>query len=471
MSRLSIQQLSEQFWAKNISDNDQLIPIESTLYSKGFHVLGLEPPTIDHFDTLLNGYDRKMNYALKQIFKVITNNNVAINEDINASLYQAIKNMIPPDDKYVRQNINELIKGVKTFENYISFLQFYEAQTFKVNIGVYWEQVYFDIMNLTTNKKITYTLGNPDDNFYHLNLDHPYNHNEIVIGNKLLAWWNKTNPHLTENTNIGMRTPVGIIEINNNIDFYNLPAGYTGVANISKHPNLKFFNFTNNLIYVEKIASYDPNAFLVRIKGVGVNEPDLTHEGVSYGNRYEIKWTRASTDFELIKKIYPRGICVFFAWNINPNVQWQGSGMQWDYIAEDRVVKLGLMNGADLWEMGGADDIALQEVHMPPHAHEFGATTSWEPEKTIWTSWAGEHNHKFNVNIGRTQMSWYKWSWADGRPIANDNYTSIEGGHNHSFVVPGHNHWVSGWTTARGSGWGFSVRNKYVKLMAWWRRV
>lgn len=468
-TKLTLKKLSEQIWADNISEN--LIPIENSLYQKGFHILGLEPPTIDHFDTLLNGYDRKMNYALKQIFKVLSNNNVEVKEEINASLYQAIKNMIPTSDKYVQQNIDELIIGEKTFQNYIAFLNIIDGQKYKARIGAYYEQIYFDIINVDWNKKTTYTLGNPDDHFKNLNLDHPSNHNEIVTGNKLLTWWNKINPRLTENTNIGLKQPVGIIEINNNIDFYNLPTGYTGVANISKHPELKSFNFTNNLIYVEKIATFDQNAFLVRIKGIGIGMSDLTHEGVAYGNRYQIKWTRESTDFEIIKKTYPRGICVFFASNINPNVEWQGSGMQWEYIAEDRVVKLGLMNGADLWEMGGADDISLQEVHMPPHTHEFSADTSWEADKTIWTSWGGEHNHKLNVCVTRTEMSWYKWSWADGRPRTGDNYTDIQGGHNHSFVIPGHKHWVSGSTTSRGSGWGFSVRNKYVKLMAWWRKV
>lgn len=466
-SKQTISELSNQIWASSVA---QLHNIETGLYQNGFHSLGLEPPTINHFDTLLNGYDRKMNYALKQIFKVLTNNNVAINEEINASLYQAIQNMIPPDDKYVQQNVNEVIKGVKTFENYISLSQLFEGQTFKVNVGVNWEQVYFDIMNLSTNKKITYTLGNPDANFYNYNLDHPYNHNEIVIGNKLLAWWNKTNPRLTESTNIGLIGVSGIININSNNDFFNLPTGYTGVANISLHPELKNFNFTNGLIYVEKIASADENGFLIRVKGVGNAESDLTHEGVAYGNRYQIKWTRHSTDFELIRKIYPRGICVFFAWNVNPNVEWQGSGMEWEYIAEDRVLRLGLKNGSDTLQWGGEDDISLQEEHMPPHSHYYSTNTSREPDRNLTTTMNGEHNHGVQTSIGRIERSWYKWSWSEGQSVGAPTNTTNSGFHNHSITIPGHAHYISGTTNSRGSGWGFSIRNKYVKLMGWYRK-
>lgn len=469
MSILSIQDLSKQVWAKLIED--KLVNIETGLYDKGFHILGDEPPTINHFDMLFHNYDRKMNYALNQIFNVISTAGLAIDENLSANLYNAIKKMIPPKTNYVQQNVDETIQGKKTFIDSISFIKLINANnTLNANISIQNDNTFKFYLKDNNNNISEYSLGHNDDYFLNEIPSSNNNRKEIVTGGKLHNWWQRNNPLLTERTNVGLQNPVPIINLDSNAMISDLPSGYVGVANVSNHPDLKYFNFSNNLVYIHKIANSNNSNSYVQIRGVGTRDSDMLHEGVSTGNRNVYTWRRESTNYELIKMFYPVGVCIFFAYNINPNNLWAGSGMQWQYISENKVVRLGRADGADLWEYGGNDVIRLQEGHMPRHTHDFGATTSWDNEKTIWTSVNGNHNHGVNVGNGRTQMSWYKWSWADGRANVQQDGTSWAGDHNHSFVVPGHNHYVSGTTTAKGENWDIWVTNPYVKLMGWFRK-
>lgn len=471
MENLSIQDLSNQIWASAITNN--LVPIGSGLYEQGFRLLGDDPPTINHFDTLFHNYDRKMNYALNQIFEVIkSTNGVNIDENRSSTLYTAIKKMIPSKGNYVRQNVDEIILGKKTFIDSLNIQTNIDPNSITYgNIELQKDDTFkFYIKNPSNNIK-EYTLGHSDDNFMYEIPTSSNNIKEIVTGGKLAKWWEKNNPQLTNVTNVGSSSPVPIIRLDSNGAISDLPTGYVGVANVSKHPELKNFNFSNNLIYIEKIANTNGNNAYVRIRGVGTSDSDMSHEGVCTGNRNSYRWKRESTNFELIKMMYPVGICVFFVYNVNPNVAWAGSGMKWQYICENKVVRLGKMDGSDLTEQGGNDFIHLSESQMPWHTHDFGATTSWDNEKTFGTSFSGNHIHSINnVSIGRTEMSWYKWGWADNRPCRADNSNSgWSGDHNHTVTVSGHNHYVSGTTTARGGGDGIWITNPYIKLMGWFR--
>nr|WP_063658164.1 phage tail protein [Candidatus Arsenophonus triatominarum] len=75
-----------------------------------------------------------------------------------------------------------------------------------------------------------------------------------------------------------------------------------------------------------------------------------------------------------IDGIYPVGIVVWFAQNKNPNTLFPNT--KWQYIGENKTIRLAKADGSNVFTTGGADAIKLTEAQLPAHGHTFSATTS-----------------------------------------------------------------------------------------------
>ncbi|RJP08107.1 hypothetical protein DZK29_26280 [Klebsiella michiganensis] len=67
-------------------------------------------------------------------------------------------------------------------------------------------------------------------------------------------------------------------------------------------------------------------------------------------------------------------------------------------------------------------------------------------------------------------------AWDDNYIVGSDNdshrkrnYTSEDGQHIHNMVVPAHHHDLTGNTELMGEGLSVDIKNKFVKLMGWYR--
>ncbi|WP_368877519.1 phage baseplate protein [Providencia vermicola] len=167
-----------------------------------------------------------------------------------------------------------------------------------------------------------------------------------------------------------------------------------------------------------------------------------------------------------LNTIYPVGIVVWFAQNKNPNTLFPGT--EWQYIGENKTIRLANSNGSNVLTTGGADSISLTEAQMPAHNHSFSATTSSFDYGTKTTSSSGEHTHTYSgVYTDETMpnaTNGSKRSWRN-----NTQTTSSSGVHTHTVAIGAHTHTVSGTTGNKGGGSAITVTNAYVMLMGWYR--
>ncbi|MEX9880143.1 phage tail protein [Providencia rettgeri] len=161
--------------------------------------------------------------------------------------------------------------------------------------------------------------------------------------------------------------------------------------------------------------------------------------------------------------IYPIGIVVWFAQNKNPNTLFPGT--KWQYIGENRTIRLASSSGANVLQTGGSDSITLNESQLPAHNHGFSATTSSFDYGTKTTNVTGAHTH----TSGNIINSY--WGDRNNRSLApgNSNATGSSGDHSHSVAIGAHTHTVSGTTGNKGNGAAINITNPYVLLMGWYR--
>ncbi|WP_174889678.1 hypothetical protein [Candidatus Williamhamiltonella defendens] len=88
------------------------------------------------------------------------------------------------------------------------------------------------------------------------------------------------------------------------------------------------------------------------------------------------------------------GIVAFFAQNKNPNNPFQGT--TWQYIGENKTIRLAKTDGSDLLTIGGSDTIKLTEAQLPSHGHPFSGKTSRFDYGNKSTNITGEHVHSYN---------------------------------------------------------------------------
>ncbi|GKX63058.1 phage tail protein [Pragia fontium] len=187
-----------------------------------------------------------------------------------------------------------------------------------------------------------------------------------------------------------------------------------------------------------------------------------------------------------IDAVYPVGVVMFFAENKDPNMLFQGT--KWEYLGEERTIRLAKKDASDLKELGGADMATLSVANIPVHTHSFSGTTSNFDygTKTVsafdygtkTTNSSGNHTHTISgfISGDHNQAGGYPRL---GRPDASatlatsssgaHGHTVGIGAHNHTVGIGSHNHNINGTTSPSGSGAAFSTTNAYIKLMGWYR--
>lgn len=179
-----------------------------------------------------------------------------------------------------------------------------------------------------------------------------------------------------------------------------------------------------------------------------------------------------------IDSIYPIGIVVWFAQNKNPNTLFPGT--KWQYIGENKTIRLANSDGSNVLKGGGSDTITLTEAQLPAHNHTFSATTALAGAHThtrgtmniLGGIGADRHTGSLDgayffgtnpTNKGNTGNFGGAWTNDAIRFDASRNWTgetSNNGNHTHS---------VSGTTGSKGNGIAVSIVNAYVMLMGWYR--
>ncbi|MEY0287955.1 phage tail protein [Providencia rettgeri] len=181
-----------------------------------------------------------------------------------------------------------------------------------------------------------------------------------------------------------------------------------------------------------------------------------------------------------LNTIYPIGIVVWFAQNKNPNTLFPGT--KWQYIGENKTIRLASSSGNNVLTTGGSDSVTLTEAQLPSHNHSFSATTSSFDYGTKTTNSGGAHTHGQGIRYQDTSrvaaITSRTGSVIASGPAAGvtaNNYsgydylTTSSGAHTHTVSIGAHSHTISGTTGNKGNGSSITVTNAYVMLMGWYR--
>lgn len=187
----------------------------------------------------------------------------------------------------------------------------------------------------------------------------------------------------------------------------------------------------------------------------------------------------------VVDEIYPVGIVTWFAQNKNPNTLFPNT--TWNYIGENKTIRLAKADGSDIFTTGGADTVSLSVANLPAHGHAFAAdtsafdygskTTSNFDYGTKTTSLQGNHTHSGSANWGDFASHAQRPQGAATGSLFK--YTTDEAGahthtvdigpHTHTVAIGAHTHTVSGTTANTGSGTAVDITNSFIKLMGWYR--
>ncbi|HBR4930612.1 TPA: phage baseplate protein [Klebsiella pneumoniae] len=165
-----------------------------------------------------------------------------------------------------------------------------------------------------------------------------------------------------------------------------------------------------------------------------------------------------------IDSVYPVGAVLFFAQNKNPNTLFPGT--TWNYIGENKTIRLGLQNGTDVLTTGGADSVTIAKGNLPAQALSVSGTAASVDLGTKTTNSQGAHSHGWGSSMQKQGGSDQAVGSNGG---TNFGTTSEAGVHTHSVELGSHGHNVSGNTENMGSGTALNITNSYVKLMGWYR--
>ncbi len=189
-------------------------------------------------------------------------------------------------------------------------------------------------------------------------------------------------------------------------------------------------------------------------------------------SRLLISLTRALTK-PIIDVSHPVGVVAWFAQNKNPNTLFPGTS--WNYIGEDRTIRLGKQDGSDILSTGGNDSVTMTVSNLPKHKFSVSGNTSTLPGKQVISSQAGAHAHDIGVS-GKNARNGsvgvppdYGYKGSDNSNEASVPLTSSAPDHTHIVDIPEHSHTVTGETNEIGSGVAINVKNSYITLMGWYR--
>ncbi|MEQ5041790.1 phage tail protein [Providencia manganoxydans] len=183
-----------------------------------------------------------------------------------------------------------------------------------------------------------------------------------------------------------------------------------------------------------------------------------------------------------IDSIYPIGIVVWFAQNKNPNTLFPGT--KWQYIGENKTIRLANSSGNNVLNIGGSDHVTIGKVHLPAVTLKYSGTTESSGAHTHTRGTmniTGEHGYQ------RTSDSGIMYAYASGAYslVAGPNNAGYSGSairNSHKYVFDAsktwtgstssdgvHTHSYSGSTESLGSGTALAVTNAYIMLMGWYR--
>ncbi|MDW7736292.1 phage tail protein [Serratia marcescens] len=182
--------------------------------------------------------------------------------------------------------------------------------------------------------------------------------------------------------------------------------------------------------------------------------------------------------------IYPPGISIFFATNLNPNEKWPGT--TWHYTGENKTIRIGKADGSDVLTAGGSDTVTLSVENMPKHSHgvsgqvgEFDhgiKSTSEFDYGTKRTSESGKHAHhgvpKRNSDYelgGNNRVFFDPYQEGDTDEAGEHDHEIDLGPHTHSVEIGPHVHGIDLTSDEVGGGKEFSIVESHIKLMCWYR--
>lgn len=181
-----------------------------------------------------------------------------------------------------------------------------------------------------------------------------------------------------------------------------------------------------------------------------------------------------------LNAIYPIGIVVWFAQNKNPNTLFPGT--KWQYIGENKTIRLAAASGNNVLSTGGSDSVTLTEAQMPAHSHTFSATTNstgghthnrgtmeingqfaavrrgGNQNNTLSGAFATRTHWNAGTSYGGGDDAGGLWTFQASKGWTGD--TSNNGAHTHT---------VSGTTGNKGGGASVNITNAYIMLMGWYR--
>lgn len=165
-----------------------------------------------------------------------------------------------------------------------------------------------------------------------------------------------------------------------------------------------------------------------------------------------------------IDSVYPVGAVLFFAQNKNPNTLFPGT--TWNYIGENKTIRLGLQNGTDVLTTGGADTVTIAKSNLPAATLSITGTAAATDLGTKSTTTNGSHTHTWGHG---TQKAGGSDNEVGSSTDDGFGTTSSAGDHSHTIELGSHTHNVTGNTENMGSGSALNITNAYVKLMGWYR--
>ncbi|ENN8374942.1 phage tail protein [Providencia rettgeri] len=190
--------------------------------------------------------------------------------------------------------------------------------------------------------------------------------------------------------------------------------------------------------------------------------------------------TQALQNAVNLNTIYPVGIVVWFAQNKNPNTLFPNT--KWQYIGENKTIRLANSSGNNVLSSGGSDSVTIGKGHLPAVSLKYSGTTAssgghthtrgtmnitgslgyFRNDDAVFYTASGS----FAVGTTKANAGYTGNQYTTGRLINYDaskswtGSTSSDGAHTHTY---------SGSTENLGSGTALTVTNAYIMLMGWYR--
>ncbi|WIO42634.1 phage tail protein [Klebsiella electrica] len=163
----------------------------------------------------------------------------------------------------------------------------------------------------------------------------------------------------------------------------------------------------------------------------------------------------------------PVGTTRFFIQNLNPNERWPWS--QWVYTGENKTIRVGKVDGSNVGQAGGSDNVTLQQANLPAVQINVNGETSELPAHELTTRGAGRHKHQGGMAAPGEAWDGDYIVGSDNDSHRTRNNTSEADDHTHIVDVKAHKHNTSGKTDKLGEGKLFSVVEAHTLLMCWSR--